>query len=118
MSVSAMDRTGRRPRQKVLASAHCLEEPSGFLDPRVSQSGREPGSTSTGTDPRAAVSQPAEAPPMAGGGNLLTAQRPARADNRRMLHRLRRYDESQPRDMRRAMVAGNAPTASQVQVAQ
>jgi len=39
-------------------------------------------------------------------------------DNRRMIHRVRRYDESQPRDMRRTMVAGNAPTASQVQVAQ
>jgi hypothetical protein len=30
----------------------------------------------------------------------------------------RRYDESQPRDMRCTMATGNAPTASQVQVAQ
>jgi hypothetical protein len=35
-----------------------------------------------------------------------------------MLHRVRRYDESQPRDMRRTMVTGNATTAPQVQVAQ
>jgi hypothetical protein len=34
-----------------------------------------------------------------------------------MMHRVRRDDESQPRDMRRTTVAGNAPIASQVQVA-
>ena len=31
-------------------------------------------------------------------------------DNRQMMHRVRRYDESQPRDMRRTTVAGDAPT--------
>jgi len=36
-------------------------------------------------------------------------------DNRQMMHRVRRYDESQPRDMRRTTVAGDAPTAAQVQ---
>ena len=35
-------------------------------------------------------------------------------DNRQMMHRVRRYDESQPRDMRRTTVAGNAPTAAQI----
>jgi len=35
-------------------------------------------------------------------------------DNRQMMHRVRRYDESQPRDMRRTTVAGNAPTTAQV----
>jgi alpha-ketoglutarate-dependent 2,4-dichlorophenoxyacetate dioxygenase len=35
-------------------------------------------------------------------------------DNRQMMHRARRYDESQPRDMRRTTVAGNAPTTAQV----
>jgi alpha-ketoglutarate-dependent 2,4-dichlorophenoxyacetate dioxygenase len=35
-------------------------------------------------------------------------------DNRQMMHRVRRYDESQPRDMRRTTVAGDAPTAAQV----
>jgi alpha-ketoglutarate-dependent 2,4-dichlorophenoxyacetate dioxygenase len=35
-------------------------------------------------------------------------------DNRQMMHRARRYDESQPRDMRRTTVAGDAPTAGQV----
>lgn len=34
-------------------------------------------------------------------------------DNRQMMHRVRRYDESQPRDMRRTTVAGDAPTAAQ-----
>jgi alpha-ketoglutarate-dependent 2,4-dichlorophenoxyacetate dioxygenase len=38
-------------------------------------------------------------------------------DNRQMMHRVRRYDESQPRDMRRTTVAGDAPTTAQVQVA-
>ena len=38
-------------------------------------------------------------------------------DNRQMMHRVRRYDESQPRDMRRTTVAGDAPTIAQVQVA-
>ena len=35
-------------------------------------------------------------------------------DNRQVMHRVRRYDESQPRDMRRTTVAGNAPTTAQV----
>ena len=34
-------------------------------------------------------------------------------DNRQTMHRVRRYDESQPRDMRRTTVAGEAPTAAQ-----
>jgi len=34
-------------------------------------------------------------------------------DNRQMMHRVRRYDEGQPRDMRRTTVAGDAPTAAQ-----
>jgi len=38
-------------------------------------------------------------------------------DNRQVMHRVRRYDESQPRDMRRATVAGDAPTAAQVDAA-
>jgi len=38
-------------------------------------------------------------------------------DNRQMMHRARRYDESQPRDMRRTTVAGDAPTAAQVPAA-
>ena len=38
-------------------------------------------------------------------------------DNRQMMHRVRRYDESQPRDMRRTTVAGDAPTTAQVRVA-
>src|SRR3989475_4285151 len=35
-------------------------------------------------------------------------------DNRQMMHRVRRYDESQRRDMRRTTVAGDAQTAEQV----
>ena len=35
-------------------------------------------------------------------------------DNRQMMHRVRRYDDTQPRDMRRTTVAGNAPTTAQV----
>ena len=35
-------------------------------------------------------------------------------DNRQVMHRVRRYDESQPRDMRRTTVAGDAPTVAQV----
>jgi len=35
-------------------------------------------------------------------------------DNRQMMHRVRRYDESQPRDMRRTTVAGDAATTAQV----
>ena len=31
-------------------------------------------------------------------------------DNRQTMHRVRRYDETQPRDMRRTTVAGDAPT--------
>ena len=34
-------------------------------------------------------------------------------DNRQTVHRVRRYDQSQPRDMRRATVAGTAPTVAQ-----
>lgn len=34
-------------------------------------------------------------------------------DNRQTLHRVRRYDQSQPRDMRRATVAGTTPTVAQ-----
>ena len=34
-------------------------------------------------------------------------------DNRQTMHRVRRYDESQPRDMRRTTVAGDAPTIVQ-----
>jgi len=34
-------------------------------------------------------------------------------DNRQTMHRVRRYDQSQPRDMRRATVAGTQPTAAQ-----
>jgi len=34
-------------------------------------------------------------------------------DNRQVMHRVRRYDESQPRDMRRTTVAGEAPTVAQ-----
>ncbi len=36
-------------------------------------------------------------------------------DNRQVMHRGRRYDElSEPRDMRRTTIAGDAPTVSQV----
>jgi alpha-ketoglutarate-dependent 2,4-dichlorophenoxyacetate dioxygenase len=35
-------------------------------------------------------------------------------DNRQMMHRVRRYDDTQPRDMRRTTVAGEAPTIDQV----
>jgi alpha-ketoglutarate-dependent 2,4-dichlorophenoxyacetate dioxygenase len=35
-------------------------------------------------------------------------------DNRQTMHRVRRYDESQPRDMRRTTVAGEEPTVAQV----
>ena len=38
-------------------------------------------------------------------------------DNRQMMHRVRRYDESHPRDMRRTTVAGDAPTTAQVEAA-
>ena len=31
-------------------------------------------------------------------------------DNQRTMHRVRRYDDSQPRDMRRTTLAGEAPT--------
>ena len=34
-------------------------------------------------------------------------------DNRQTMHRVRRYDASQPRDMRRATVAGSEPTVAQ-----
>lgn len=34
-------------------------------------------------------------------------------DNRQVMHRARQYDESQPRDMRRTTIAGDAPTAEQ-----
>jgi alpha-ketoglutarate-dependent 2,4-dichlorophenoxyacetate dioxygenase len=35
-------------------------------------------------------------------------------DNRQMMHRVRRYDERQPRDMRRTTVAGDRPTVAQI----
>jgi len=35
-------------------------------------------------------------------------------DNRQTMHRVRRFDESHPRDMRRTTVAGDAPTVAQV----
>jgi alpha-ketoglutarate-dependent 2,4-dichlorophenoxyacetate dioxygenase len=34
-------------------------------------------------------------------------------DNRQTMHRVRRYDENQPRDMRRTTVAGDMPTVAQ-----
>jgi alpha-ketoglutarate-dependent 2,4-dichlorophenoxyacetate dioxygenase len=34
-------------------------------------------------------------------------------DNRQTMHRGRRYDETQPRDVRRTTVAGDAPTVVQ-----
>ena len=38
-------------------------------------------------------------------------------DNRQVMHRVRRYDEAQPRDMRRTTVAGDAATTAQVTAA-
>jgi alpha-ketoglutarate-dependent 2,4-dichlorophenoxyacetate dioxygenase len=38
-------------------------------------------------------------------------------DNRQTMHRVRRFDDTQIRDMRRTTVAGDAPTAEQVQEA-
>lgn len=38
-------------------------------------------------------------------------------DNRQTMHRVRRFDESQPRDMRRTTVAGDTMTAEQAQAA-
>ena len=38
-------------------------------------------------------------------------------DNRQVMHRVRRYDEALPRDMRRTTIAGDAPTTAQVQAA-
>lgn len=38
-------------------------------------------------------------------------------DNRQTMHRVRRYDESQPRDMRRTTVAGDRMTAEQARAA-
>ena len=38
-------------------------------------------------------------------------------DNRRTMHRVRRYDESQPRDMRRTTLAGDAMTTAQIEAA-
>ena len=38
-------------------------------------------------------------------------------DNRQVMHRVRRYDDSHPRDMRRTTVAGDAPTIAQVDAA-
>ncbi len=35
-------------------------------------------------------------------------------DNRRTMHRVRRYDERQPRDMRRTTLAGDAPAVAPV----
>jgi len=39
-------------------------------------------------------------------------------DNRQTVHRVRRYDQSQPRDMRRATIAGTEPTVPQQQAAE
>ena len=36
-------------------------------------------------------------------------------DNRQTMHRVRRFDETQPRDVRRTTVRGDAPTAAQVE---
>jgi alpha-ketoglutarate-dependent 2,4-dichlorophenoxyacetate dioxygenase len=38
-------------------------------------------------------------------------------DNRQTMHRVRRFDETQVRDMRRTTVSGDAPTTAQVQAA-
>ena len=38
-------------------------------------------------------------------------------DNRQVLHRVRRYDNSQPRDMRRTTVAGDSMTVEQAKAA-
>jgi len=38
-------------------------------------------------------------------------------DNRQMMHRVRRFDEGEIRDMRRTTVAGDAPTVAQVEAA-
>jgi alpha-ketoglutarate-dependent 2,4-dichlorophenoxyacetate dioxygenase len=38
-------------------------------------------------------------------------------DNRQVMHRGRRYDQRQPRDMRRTTIAGDAPTVAQVTTA-
>ena len=38
-------------------------------------------------------------------------------DNRQTMHRVRRFDETQPRDMRRTTVAGDAMTAEQAEAA-
>ncbi len=38
-------------------------------------------------------------------------------DNRQTMHRVRRFDESQPRDMRRTTIAGEAMTAAQAEAA-
>jgi alpha-ketoglutarate-dependent 2,4-dichlorophenoxyacetate dioxygenase len=38
-------------------------------------------------------------------------------DNRQVMHRVRRYDDTQPRDMRRTTIAGDAPTTAQVTAA-
>jgi alpha-ketoglutarate-dependent 2,4-dichlorophenoxyacetate dioxygenase len=39
-------------------------------------------------------------------------------DNRQTMHRVRRYDQSQPRDMRRATIAGTEATVAQQQAAE
>ncbi|HJU31583.1 MAG TPA: TauD/TfdA family dioxygenase [Hyphomicrobiaceae bacterium] len=39
-------------------------------------------------------------------------------DNRQTMHRVRRFDETQPRDMRRTTVAGTAPTVAQAPAAE
>ena len=38
-------------------------------------------------------------------------------DNRQTMHRVRRFDETQPRDMRRTTVAGEVMTAEQAEAA-
>jgi len=34
-------------------------------------------------------------------------------DNRQTMHRVRRFDATQPRDVRRTTIAGDAPTVAQ-----
>jgi alpha-ketoglutarate-dependent 2,4-dichlorophenoxyacetate dioxygenase len=38
-------------------------------------------------------------------------------DNQQVMHRVRRYDDAQPRDMRRTTMGGGAPTTAQVEAA-
>ena len=47
------------------------------------------------------------------GGSLGEGGSRVISDNRQTMHRVRRCDETQPRDMRRTMVAGDAMTVWQ-----